>query len=395
MAEDDDYELRWPRDTFRDELQSIAALAPGGVNDRVEALLVDAFTGDQPLEDFQTAARRAREVGGDPWATGHHKESSAQSAASEFVSYLLTRAESLPHPRAARPFYSQWGRGGAGGGLDAGGVAVAFRALVADLEARGYFEHHFGKDCPDEHDWRADEAIEQRLGRLVSWNADVETLLEDPDGSADPVNLFDLIEVIHDLAGFPRTRWMHGFQDCAWHHVGHSASVGRAVYRWEVNRILERSSLGLRLADDGDDQGRLVAVVDEGRADLAARMAALPGDDTGERVRHALALFRAREATRRDKVSACNALYAVLERHRALLISSLFRKDEGALFQIANDFAMRHNEERQRSDYDEAFLDWVFWWYLATVDLTERLLQRQRTAEGSDEQAQAGRENIR
>jgi hypothetical protein len=26
------------------------------------------------------------------------------------------------------------------------------------------------------------------------------------------------------------------------------------------------------------------------------------------------------------------------------------------------------------------FLDWIFWWYLATIELTDRLLYRQRTA---------------
>ena len=27
-----------------------------------------------------------------------------------------------------------------------------------------------------------------------------------------------------------------------------------------------------------------------------------------------------------------------------------------------------------RADYDPAFLDWVFWWDLATVELTDRIL---------------------
>lgn len=34
----------------------------------------------------------------------------------------------------------------------------------------------------------------------------------------------------------------------------------------------------------------------------------------------------------------------------------------------------------QRSAYDPVFLDWIFWWYLATIELTDRLLYRQRTA---------------
>lgn len=30
---------------------------------------------------------------------------------------------------------------------------------------------------------------------------------------------------------------------------------------------------------------------------------------------------------------------------------------------------------------DPAFRDWVFWWYLATIELTDQLIERQSTRE--------------
>jgi len=39
-------------------------------------------------------------------------------------------------------------------------------------------------------------------------------------------------------------------------------------------------------------------------------------------------------------------------------------------------FAIRHRRRGQQADYDPVFLDWIFWWYLATVELTARLLAR-------------------
>lgn len=60
-----------------------------------------------------------------------------------------------------------------------------------------------------------------------------------------------------------------------------------------------------------------------------------------------------------------------------LLKVELLSKDEGALFLIANQLNLRHRRVDQRSDYDEVHLDWLFWWYLATLDLTDRLLARQ------------------
>jgi hypothetical protein len=93
-------------------------------------------------------------------------------------------------------------------------------------------------------------------------------------------------------------------------------------------------------------------------------------------VRHAIALFRSRGSTELDKRSAVVVLAGVLEERRVLLKEKLFRKDEGALFQIANEFAIRHSSASQQGDYDPAFLDWVFWWYLATIELTDRVLAR-------------------
>lgn len=91
---------------------------------------------------------------------------------------------------------------------------------------------------------------------------------------------------------------------------------------------------------------------------------------------HATALFRSRTATREDKRSACIALAGVLESRRSLLKTNLLSGDEGALFQIANQFDIRHRKADQHPDYDDAYLDWLFWWYLATVDLTDRLIAR-------------------
>ena len=153
--------------------------------------------------------------------------------------------------------------------------------------------------------------------------------------------------------------------------------MGRDVYRWSVNRILDRTHLGLRLAEDGEDRGRLVAVTDDARTELAHRMAERSDAATGDDVRHALALFRGRDTGVQDKRSACIALAGVLENRRPLLKEHLAKKDEGALFRLANEFGIRHQNAQQQADYDPVFLDWVFWFYLATIELSDRLLARE------------------
>ena len=81
--------------------------------------------------------------------------------------------------------------------------------------------------------------------------------------------------------------------------------------------------------------------------------------------------------TTAERRSAVVTLAGVLERRRTLLKDELLKKDEGALFHIANEFDVRHRGKSQQSDYDPVFLDWLFWWYLATVELTDRLIARQ------------------
>lgn len=199
----------------------------------------------------------------------------------------------------------------------------------------------------------------------------------------DDLDLFcDVIEVLHDLVARPTSRSFHNYSGCGWHYSDFSVETGRTVFRWRVNQLLRQSDLGLRLADEGEDIGRMVTVTEDSRSELVAALVTGDDGDAGDQVRHAVALFRARGADRHQKRSAVVALARVLENRRSLLKAELLSKDEGALFQIANQFDLRHQNEAQKSDYDDAFLDWVYWWYLATIELTDRLVARDHLPTG-------------
>lgn len=251
-----------------------------------------------------------------------------------------------------------------------------FVALVGELDGRGYFEKRFGKDCVDApSDIDPADVIEHEIGISGLWPLPTERLTGD-------VDLFcDLLEVLHDIVARPEIRHMHPYAGCGWHHDGFSIETGRAVYRWRVNQLLARSELQLRLAASGEDIGRMVEITDDRRADLVAAMVSRDDGDVGDQIRHAVALFRARATDKHQKRSAVIVLANVLEERRSLIKAELLSKDEDALFMIANKFSIRHQQESQRSDYDPVFLDWVFWWYLATIELTDRLVARAASQE--------------
>ncbi|NUL46716.1 hypothetical protein F7P69_16145, partial [Cellulosimicrobium funkei] len=106
----------------------------------------------------------------------------------------------------------------------------------------------------------------------------------------------------------PRNRWYHDFSDCGWHYQDHFRPAGQALYRWKVNDILERHHTGLLLADSGEDRGRLIRRLGDGRGELVEAVIKTRDSTSKGSVGHAIALFRKRGDTRDDKRSACSAL---------------------------------------------------------------------------------------
>jgi hypothetical protein len=143
-----------------------------------------------------------------------------------------------------------------------------------------------------------------------------------------------------------------------------------------MDKLLARADVPYRLGESGEDIGRLISVTDDGRSELTERLLADHPQVATDPVAHSVSLFRRRGATFEDKRSAIVALAGVLEERRALLRQELLSRDESSLFEIANNYALRHRNENQRNEYAQEFLDWVFWLYAATVELTDRLLRR-------------------
>jgi hypothetical protein len=356
---DPDFALNWPAELFIIEVTEIDRIEDPDWQRRIELLLEEAFAGPTPREEFNRAAEPRY-----PGETGQ-KEA--------ILSELVTVAPSLPMAAAPRPYYSQRHAARPEAVLPADAVRRSFVRIVAHLSESGYLAKAFPEGCVDDNSLvpvNESDYIEERLGIAGLWPFD------SSQESWDDDTFYSLIEVIHDAVARPRRRTWHSWNECGWHYAEFAVSPARALYRWRINHLLERSIVPLRLAESGEDIGRMVAVTDAGRSDLIDRLLEIEEPSVAGRIEHAIALFRSRGATEHDKRSAIITLAGILEERRSLLETELFRRDEGALFQIANQFAIRHQSEFQRADYDPVFLDWVFWWYAATIELTNRIIFR-------------------
>jgi hypothetical protein len=77
------------------------------------------------------------------------------------------------------------------------------------------------------------------------------------------------------------------------------------------------------------------------------------------------------------------ALALVLEERRHNVLSAaLAKSDRGALVDIANNFHIRHQDAKQKRGYDDFYLDWIFWVYLSTIELTNQIIDQQQSRTG-------------
>ncbi|MFF4796066.1 hypothetical protein ACFY2M_41845 [Streptomyces sp. NPDC001276] len=363
------YELLCPAPLFVSEGERVLR-STGSWQDRAKWLMTEALAGTTAVADFEDLPNHTAPTA-DPWATTATGWGTKRAVMDQhdWFTELINRASELRLAVAPRPYWPQRrGNGLAHNGSTARDTRRDFARLIGEFADTGYLVEVFGEECVDDHSELPDasEVIDRRLGIPDLWPLAPETWDED--------TFYGLIEVFHDLVSRPRMRRYHSYSGCGWHHSEFHNGPARVLYRWKVNELLREAGIEYELAAEGEDLGRLVAVTDDARSALVHRAINGSASDITTRIRHAIALFRGRDTTAESKRSAIVALAGILEERRALIKDQVGKPDEGALFEIANRYNLRHRKADQHGDYDEAFLEWIFWWYLATVELTNRLI---------------------
>lgn len=370
-----DYTLRWPPQLFVSELRTLADDLEHGraSDDDIEWLLTEAFIADKPADDYRAFTADASDH---PWWS-----TAAGSRRDQFLQRLIKAAPRFDQEVAPRPYFTARQAPAAvrpaPGAPDHEGARRSWVVAVHQFQQRGYLDRVAPHWCVDGDDDQVqpDEALNTVVSNRLGARPGDRFWPLDPQ-AWDGDTFFSLVEIFHDLVARPRSRWYHSFSHCGWHYSNFVVDPAQILYRWTVNRLLARHVIPLQLAKTGEDYGRLVHNPADGRDALLAAALDQPASIEQDKVAHAVALFRSRQASVEDRRSACVALAGVLEARRHLLKQELLPKDEGALFQIANQFAIRHHRADQHAEYDEAYLDWIYWWYLATVELSNRLIAR-------------------
>lgn len=298
----------------------------------------------------------------------------------------------VSEPPAPRKYFSErQGRGPKSEPLPFESILGLTVSAFEGFRERGYFQEAFGIECvdgdssgtlgpnPGLHFLKAilrDEIWPYWERQAEEGPLDVDFYFYWQRWDAD--TLFDVIEVLHDLVSKPDEGEYHDFNSCGWHYETFNRTEGQEEYRVEMNGILALNDPPYEL----DAEGQIVEATPVEFSQLldAPVPEGTEHDRITSRIDAAVTRFRTRGASIDDRRHAVRDLADVLEALRPDIREDMLSADERDLFQLANRFAIRHNDRLQQGDYDRVtWLRWAFYVYLATIHAVLRV--RQRTEE--------------
>jgi hypothetical protein len=186
-------------------------------------------------------------------------------------------------------------------------------------------------------------------------------------------DLFDVIELLHDNISKPLEGIFHSYNDCGMHYQTFDKLAGQAEFRSQINELLTDYPGTYVLAEIGEIRSK----ADRGFQRLVTRKLPEPSNkELNESIDDAISLFQRHHSSLSDRHNAVRMLMDTLEQLRPKLRTVLTKRDEADLFQIANEFGIRHKNDKQKNDYDRAlWYSWMFYYCLATIHYVIRKLE--------------------
>lgn len=248
-----------------------------------------------------------------------------------------------------------------------------FLTAYNKLVTNGYFQKHFGINCTDGY---IPGELGEEIETLVFVNLRKENLYPIYENLANysEDDLFDMIEFLHDHCSKGTKGSYHNWMDCGYHYETFDDLEGQKYYRELLNPILNEYLDGFEISENGE----ILILSDHGLSNLFE--ADIPSDDLeniSNRINNAILKFRKHKSTLDDRRDAIRELADVLEYIRPSIKEHLEKKDEGDIFNIANNFGIRHHNKEQKNDYDKAiWYSWIFYYYLATIHAVLRMASK-------------------
>jgi hypothetical protein len=202
--------------------------------------------------------------------------------------------------------------------------------------------------------------------------------------------VLDLIEFTCEKIAEPRSGTFHDF--FGHHHLGFDQAAGRAAFRAEINRIMERNGIAYEL----EETGQVQRIAPEGLREALAEAVFRTGDNAlDELLERARTRFLSRDpAVRKESLEA---LWDAWERLKSLEggrdkrestarlldrasgepnFRGVLEDDARFLTDIGNNFMIRHTEINKTPIGDDEHVDFLFHRLFAVIRLLLRKSNR-------------------
>lgn len=256
-----------------------------------------------------------------------------------------------------------------------------FSRVYNQLETDGYFDEAFGYWCVDQ------DHVEGNVKDI-----DLEMLLTIRKKNLWPISEYgltspfvqgyteddflDVIEFLYQYVSKPIDGTMHSYNQCGMHWETFNKKEGQNTYREKVNTVLEHYKNKYELSQNGEVLHKPEAGFENiFNADMPSK-----DENIVERINAATTNYRRHGSSIDDRRQAVRDLADVLEYLRPQVQELLTNKDEKDLFNIANNFGIRHHNDKQKTSYDAAiWLSWMFYYYLATIHVVLRKIEHDKS----------------
>jgi hypothetical protein len=240
------------------------------------------------------------------------------------------------------------------------------QAHYRTIDTNGFLQRSFGYECVDAGEVPGLHGADLRIELYMRTGIKLDMSVSDGIECADEVTLFTVVEFVHDHVAKPGegSGHFHSWNNCGLHldcrRDKFHEQEAREEWRARVNTVLRFYEDGYELSEAGE----IVRIASQGMENLIAVAPVVAAEST-----NAAKLANAvHTSTREQRKQAIRELVDILEFHRDVVKAEL-SKDEADLFNVANNFALRHHRATQRDDYDDSWLTWLFYVYLATTHL--------------------------
>lgn len=250
-------------------------------------------------------------------------------------------------------------------------------SIYEDFTSKGYFDEYFGDNCVDAGYVPGKAGENLRNYALRKLRKDIWPLDSYHIEKYSEEDLFDIIEFLFDHISKPTEEGanFHSYGN-EWHYTLFDQLAGQKEFIDEVNQFLNDYSTGYELSDKGE----ILSLGDPHLQQLLdAQLPVYNPENVEMKMILASEKFRKYGSSLTDREEAVRILADCLEFIRPEIERNISSKDEGDLFNIANNFGIRHHNSKQKTNYDKnIWLSWMFYFYLATLHACLRIIKKQK-----------------